>query len=425
MKEFTPSQLEAIKMSPAQDQTRGRTGRGTLVAAAIAGIAIGAAASATLVSHGAGGAAAITASAPQPNAAVQVGVATVERREAPVWSAFSGRLEAVGRVAIRPRVQGPILQAHFREGSLVKQGDLLFTIDPAPYQAEVDRLAAQVAAATARLALAGRQQARGLQLGASADLARSDVDQRINEYRAAQANLQGSIAALRTAQLNLDYTQVRAPIAGRVGKIEVTAGNLVDAGATAPVLTTLVSVDPIYASFDADEKSVADAIASLPPGGDLSTRMAQVPVEMGTLATDGTPFRGRLELLDNVVDPASGTVRVRAVFDNADGHLIPGQFARLRLGRAAPVAQIAIDERAIGIDQDRRFVMLVGPGNKATIRQVSLGASDAGRRVVTTGLNPGDRVIVDGLQHVRPGAVVSPRPAVRADNSGGVGDAAL
>ncbi len=405
MSHVSQTQLQEPNLS--QASAGRRTSRATLLGAAIAGIAIGAALSATLVSHGAGAASAITAAAPASSGAIPVGITTVERRAAPVWTAFSGRLEAVGRVAVRPRVQGPILQAHFQEGSLVKQGGLLFTFDPATYQAEVDRLQAQVNAATARLALAGRQQARGLQLGASSDLARSEVDQRINEAHAAQANLQASLAELRTAQLNLSYTQVRAPIAGRVGKIEVTAGNLVDAGATAPVLTTLVSVNPIYASFDADEKSVADAIASLPPGGDLASRIAQIPVEMGTLAADGTPFQGRLALLAKVVDPASGTIRLRAVFHNADGHLIPGQFARLRLGRAAPVPQIAIDERAIGIDQDRRFVMLVGPNNKATTRQIGLGPSEDGRRVVT-GLNPGDRVIIDGLQHIRPGVEVSP-----------------
>lgn len=341
-------------------------------------------------------------------AAVPVSVATVEQRDTSIWHDFSGRVEAVGRVEVRPRAAGTIVAAHFREGAIVKQGDLLFTIDPAPYAVEVQRAEAQVAAATARLALAAKEQQRAQQLVGSGFTPQRDVDQRVNEFLAADANLRATQAQLAAARLELSYTEVRAPITGRAGRIEVTAGNLVPAGPTAPVLTTLVSVNPVYASFEADEQSLARSLASLPGGGDLVQQIGRIPVQMGTLGTEGTPIRGTLQLVDNVVDARSGTVRVRAAFDNPDGKLMPGQFARIRLGQARTEPALAIDERAIGTDQDRRFVMVVGADNVAAYRQVTLGTTADGLRLVTSGLRPGERIVVNGLQRVRPGAAVAP-----------------
>jgi multidrug efflux system membrane fusion protein len=360
------------------------------------------------------------AAAPGP---IPVSVAVVEQKDTAIWSDFSGRVEAVGRVEVRPRAAGAILKAHFREGALVRQGDLLFTIDPAPYAAEVQGAEAQVASAQARLALGAKELQRAQQLVGNGFTPQRDVDQRVNEVRAGEANLRAMQAALDTARLNLGYTEVRAPIAGRAGRIEVTAGNLVPAGPTAPVLTTLVSVNPIYASFEADEQSLARALASLPgagqPGGDairggadITDEITGIPVQMGTLASTGTPFLGKLQLVDNLVDARSGTVRVRAAFDNPDGKLMPGQFARLRLGLAHTEPALAIDERAIGTDQDRRFVMVVGDDNKAAYRQVTLGATTDGLRLVTSGLKPGERIVVNGLQRIRPGATVAPEQVV-------------
>ncbi len=344
-------------------------------------------------------------------AAIPVSVATVEQKDTAIWSDFSGRVEAVGRVEVRPRAAGAILKAHFREGALVRQGELLFTIDPAPYAAEVQGAEANVAAASARLALANKEAVRAQQLVGNGFTPQRDVDQRVNEQRAAEANLRAMQAALDTARLNLGYTEVRAPIAGRVGRIEVTEGNLVAAGPTAPVLTTLVSVNPIYASFEADEQSIARALASLPAAaGDLVNQVGQIPVEMGTLGTQGTPFRGKLQLVDNVVDTRSGTIRVRAAFDNPEGKLMPGQFARLRLGLAHTEPALGIDERAIGTDQDRRFVMVVGANDVVAYRQVILGGTADGLRLVTDGLKPGERIVVNGLQRIRPGATVAPQP---------------
>jgi multidrug efflux system membrane fusion protein len=347
-------------------------------------------------------------SIPAELAPTPVSVAVVAQRDVILWDEFSGRLEAVDRVEIRSRVAGAVQAVHFREGALVKEGDLLITIDPDPYVAEVDRAQAQVLAAEARVALTRKEQDRAWQLQQSNSGAISDsnVDQRVGAFREAEGNLQAAQAALRAAQLNLDYTQVRAPVSGRVGRLEITVGNLVPAGPGAPVLTTLMSVDPIYASFHADEEVVMRALRSL--GEDA--RIERIPVRMSTATNNGTEFEGRLQLIDNKVDANSGTIRVRAVFENPDGRLMPGQFARVRMGQAETKSVVLINERAVGTDQNNKFVMLVDADDKAVYREVTLGASTDGLRVVTSGLKGGERIVVNGLQRVRPGAVLEPRP---------------
>jgi len=355
------------------------------------------------------------AAAPVP--AVPVSVATVEQRSAPTWDEFSGRLEAVERVEVRPRVAGVIEAVHFREGTLVKQGDLLFSIDPAPYAAEVERAKAQVLAIQARIAMTKNDLERGQQLWDSRTISQRDLDQRVNAQREAEANLRAAEAALTSAQLNLDYTSVKAPVAGRVGKIEVTIGNLVAAGPGSPVLTSLVSINPIYASFNADERAVMRALKSQPAGPNGLVALDRIPVQMGTVLSDGTPFAGHLQLIDNQVDARSGTVRVRAVFDNADGKLMPGQFARVRMGHAESQQALVISERAIGTDQDKKFVMVIGADNKANYREVKLGETSEGLRMIAGGLKAGERIVVNGLQRVKPGSVVEPTQ-VSMDGSG-------
>jgi multidrug efflux system membrane fusion protein len=353
---------------------------------------------------------AIADAPPAEPQATPVSVATVVQSNVAAWSEFSGRLEAVERVEVRSRVAGSVQSVHFREGALVKQGDLLVTIDPAPYAAEVDRAQAQALAAKARAALAKSEHERARRLWDERAIAQREYDERSNALLEADANLRAAEAALQSARLNLGYTQVRAPIAGRIGKIEVTSGNLVAAGPGAPVLTTLVSVNPIYASFDADEQIVTRALKGLPGGTSARSHIERIPVHMGTAASTDTPFEGRLQLVDNQVDARSGTVRVRAVFDNKDGALMPGQFARLRMGQASSDAALLVNERAVGTDQNKRFVMVVGADNKAVWREVTLGAPVNGLRVVTSGLKPGERVVVNGLHRVRPGALLAPQP---------------
>ncbi|HWI11796.1 MAG TPA: efflux RND transporter periplasmic adaptor subunit [Burkholderiaceae bacterium] len=342
--------------------------------------------------------------------ATAVSVATVVASDVATWDEFSGRLEAVERVDIRSRVAGTVQAVHFREGALVKKDELLLTIDPAPYAAEVDRAEAQVAAAQARLSYTRSEFERAQRLLDERAIAQREADERINAQREADANLRAAQAALQTARLSLGYTQVRAPVAGRVGRLEITVGNLVAAGPGAPVLTTLVSVSPIYASFDADEQVITRALRDLSSGSSARAQLEKIPVQMGTAATADTPFTGHLQLVDNQVDAKSGTVRVRAVFDNADGSLIPGQFAKLRMGQIKSTAALLVNERAVGTDQNKKYVMVVGNDNKAAYREVTLGAHVQGLRIVTAGLKPDERVIVNGLQRVRPGALVAPQP---------------
>ncbi len=377
-------------------------GAGMGVAAAVAGAAF-------YLELPRGAQATETASQAAPPA-IPVTVAAVEPRDVTAWQEFSGRLEAIDRVEIRPRVAGAIQSVHFREGALIKQGDLLVTIDPAPYEAAVAQAQAEVGAAKAKLDLAKVEVDRGQKLSDSRTISQSDMDTRISNYAEAGANLKAAEAALQTAQLNLDYTQVRAPIAGRVGKIAVTVGNLVAAGSSSPALTTLVSVDPIYASFSANEQTVTQALAELPATGGAVPPVEQIPVQIGTASDDGTPIKGKLQLIDNEVDAASGTVSVRAVFGNGGGRLIPGQFVRVRMGQPKAETKLLISERAIGTDQDKKFVFVVGADNKVEYRPVSLGDTSDGLRIITSGLNAGDRIIVNGLQRVRPGAVVDPKP---------------
>jgi len=347
---------------------------------------------------------------PSPAAqATPVSVATVVQSDVATWNDFSGRLEAVERVDIRSRVAGTVEAVHFREGALVKAGDLLLTIDPAPYQADVDRADAQVFAAQSRLANAKSNYERSKQLLQDHAISQREYDDSLNAQSEADANLRSAKAQLQTAQLSLGYTQVRAPVAGRVGKLEITTGNLVAAGPGAPVLTTLVSVSPIYASFDADEQVVTHALRELPAGASARAQIEKIPVQMGTVDDTATPIAGHLQLVDNQVDARSGTVRVRAVFDNADGALMPGQFAHLRMGTVKAEPALMINERAVGTDQSKKFVMVVGADDKANYREITLGANVDGLRIVTSGLKPNERVVVNGLQRVRPGALIAPQ----------------
>ena len=355
----------------------------------------------------------VSSSRAQPGAAAEppatpVSVATVVQSDVAAWDEFSGRLEAVERVDIRSRVAGTIQAVHFREGALVKKGELLLTIDPAPYAADVERADAQVAAAQARVAQAKGEHERSQRLWSEQAISKREFDERANGKGEADANLRAAQAALQTAQLSLGYTQLRAPVAGRVGKLEVTVGNLVAAGPGAPVLTTLVSVSPIYASFDADEQVVAKALKDVGAAG--ARNLDRIPVQMGTAASTDTPYEGRLQLVDNQVDAKSGTVRARAVFDNKDGQLMPGQFARIRMGQASKGTALLINERAVGTDQSKKFVLVVGADNKAVYREVTLGASVNGLRVVKGGLAANERIVVNGLQRIRPGALVTPQP---------------
>ncbi|GFM81121.1 MexE family multidrug efflux RND transporter periplasmic adaptor subunit [Pseudomonas cichorii] len=339
-------------------------------------------------------------------APVTVAVMQVKKNTIRTWDDFSGRLEAVDRVLIRPQVAGQIKEIRFQEGQLVKQGDVLLTIDAAVYAAAVAQAEAQVASARARKLYTSGEAERARKLWPARAIAQNILEQRENEALEADAQLKAAQANLRLAQINLGYTEVRAPISGRIGRREVTTGNLVAAGPEGPVLTTLVSVDPIYLSFDADEQAVVRALDTF----SQRDQLANVPVRVTGQGFQAT--EGRLQLLDNQIDPQSGTVRMRAVLANPDGQLVPGQFARLQMGQVQAREAILVEERSIGTDQDRRYVLILDDQNKVSYRQISLGARVDTQRIVTSGLAEGDRIIVDGMQRVRPGALVTPQPVI-------------
>lgn len=376
-------------------------GAGISVAALIAGASLS-------IDTPTGAHAAPAEAAAQP--AVPVTVAAVQPKSVTTWQEFSGRLEAVDRVEVRPRVAGAILSVHFREGGLVKEGDLLVSIDPEPYKAAVAQAEGQMASAQARLDYAETELERGKTLASRNTISQSDLSQRQSARAEAIANVQAARATLKSAQINLDYTQIRAPISGRAGRIEVTVGNLVAAGSASAVLTTLVSSSPIYASFDAAEELVARTLAQVDVKDGVPA-IGDVPVEASTLAST-TPVRGKLQLIDNEVNAASGTIRVRAVFDNPGGRLIPGQFVRVRMGEPKAEDRLLVSEKAIGTDQDKKFVLVVEAGDKVGYRQVQLGSVIDGQRIVEKGLSAGDRVVVSGLQRIRPGAIVAPQDEV-------------
>ncbi|CAM2195406.1 efflux RND transporter periplasmic adaptor subunit [Paraburkholderia sp. A1RI_3L] len=348
------------------------------------------------------GAMRVNANAPaqsQAAMAPEVDVANVLERSIVDWQSYSGRLEAIEKVDIRPQVSGTIVSVNFKDGALVKKGDTLFVIDPRPYQAEVDRAAAQLAAAQAGAGYAQSDWERAQRLITDNAIAKRDYDQKQNAAREASANLKAAQAALEAAQINLGYTRIVAPVSGRVSRAEITLGNVVSAGANAAPLTTLVSVSPIYASFDADEQTYLDYISHVKDG-------TKVPVDLGLANESGYSRTGTIESVDNRLDTSSGTIRVRARFDNADGTLLPGLYARIKVSGSAPHPALLIDDAAIGTDQDKKFVFVVDSANHVAYREVQLGGQQGNLRVITGGLKKGERIVVNGTQRVRPGEEV-------------------
>ncbi len=345
------------------------------------------------------------ASAPAAPEAVPVSVATVPEMPVTEWDEFSGRVQAVNRVEIRPRVPGRIDAVNFEDGQLVKEGDLLFTIDPLPFQAELARAEAVQAGAQAQVALAQTALDRSKRLIENHSIAQSELDQANANLLEAVALLKGADAAVQTAQLNLGYTKITAPVAGRVSRAEITAGNLVEAGVTA--LTTVVSVSPVYVEFDIDEQTYLRYAAN---GAMGNSGLDHIPLFIGLANEEGYPREGHLKSIDNQLDARSGTIRVRALLDNAKGDLTPGMFARVRTGGSTVAAAVLIDDRAVGTDQDKKFVLVVGSDNKTAYREIKLGPMVDGLREVRSGLKKDERIVVVGLQRVRPGDVVAPTP---------------
>ena len=331
-----------------------------------------------------------------------VSVAAAITREVTDSDDFSGRIEAIESVEIRARVNGYLTTVAFKPGSEVKRGDLLFEIDRRPFAARVAEAEAALANTRAHLDLARIETRRQAQMLKTHATSQREVDAAAAQLASLEAQARANQAAIESARLNLEYTRVTAPVDGRVGKDEVTVGNLVQGDAPdSPVLTQLVSVDPIYVSFEADEHAYLKYIAG--------ARGQSLSVQVALADEEGFPHAGRLQFVDNRIDSASGTVRMRAVLDNHDRRFTPGLFARVRLQSALGARQaVLVDERAIGTDQSRRFVLVVSADNKASYREVELGRKVGNLRVIASGLAADELIVVNGLQRVRPGAPVAP-----------------
>jgi len=336
------------------------------------------------------------AAAPAP----EVSVAPVLVKPISQWDEFSGRVEAVESVELRPRVSGYIDKVNYVEGQEVRKGDVLFTIDARSYQAEFNRAQAELNRARTQAGLARSESERARRLAEQQAIAAETAEQRRASADQAGAQVQAAQAALDAARLNLEFTKVRAPINGRAGRAMVTAGNLVTAGDAASVLTTLVSLDTVHVYFDADESTFLRYAQMARDGERPSERDQALPVKVGLSGEDGFPHEGKVDFLDNQVARSTGTIRVRALLDNADRQFTPGLFARVRLLGSGQFQAVLIDDKAVLTDQDRKYVYVLDKDSKAQRRDVQLGRNADGLRIIAQGLVAGDKVIVDGVQKV-------------------------
>jgi len=326
----------------------------------------------------------------------QVEVAEVRAQQVTLWGAFSGRIEAPQTVELRPRVSGYIEQVAFEEGELVREGEVLFVIDPRPYESRKQMAEAEVVCTHSQLALATSEAARATELWERSAISREELDQRHAAEIVAQAAVNAAEAALQSAQLDLEYTRIRAPISGRIGRAEITRGNLASADAT--LLATLVSVDPLYVYFETDQQTV-----QANPYGEAT------PVRIGLPGGQDFPYLGRLDFVDNQYNTSTGTLQYRAVLPNPDGSLWPGQFARVEMPVAAASAALLVDQKAVLTDQNRRYLYVLDDENRVSRRIVETGRRVDGLLMITDGLTAGERVVVNGLQKISfPGVEVTP-----------------
>jgi RND family efflux transporter MFP subunit len=358
--------------------------------------------------------------APAPAQAPQVSVAAVISQPVAEFDEFTGRIQPVERVEIRPRVSGYIASVNFVEGREVHKGDVLFVIDPRPYEADLKRVQADLARATTAAVLARTERERATKLLNLHAISQEEFDTRVAGSEQAVANVQAAQAAVDAAQLNLTFTRVQAPIAGLIGRAEITTGNLVSSGQT--VLTTLVSVDPVYVEFQADERMFLKYAAGA--RGVQRNQSSNQSVWVGLANEDGYPHQGAMVFLDNELNAATGTVLARGRLDNRERRYTPGMFARVKLSGNQQQDAVLIKDSAVGTDQNQRFVLVVDAQNTVQYRAVTLGPIIHGNddvdglRVIRDGLQPGETIVVNGLQRVRPGAVVTPQQVAMIVNDG-------
>lgn len=359
------------------------------------------------------------AGTPPGGAAAPVTTSPARLRQVVATQEFPARLEAVESVSVRSRVTGYIQEVHFAQGAEVRKGDLLVTIDPRPIQARVAKAEADVVALSTRLELARIELARTEKLMASQATSQRELDEKTAAVRDLEAAIKAAQAVLDAARLDLSFTRITAPIAGRAGKAEITAGNFVQTeGPESPVLTTIVSSGPIYVTFDVDERTFVRYGLK----GRGTVKGGRLPVKVGLAGEEAFPHAATLVYVDNRVDPQTGNVRCRALLDNRDGALVPGLYARVQLSDPAGSTEaVVVPDAAIGTDQDRKFVFVVDADRKAGYRPVKTGQLVEGQRVVLEGLKAGEQVIVNGLMRVRPGQPVNPSPESAAPAGGANG----
>jgi RND family efflux transporter MFP subunit len=359
--------------------------------------------------------------APPPPA---VTVTTVSERDVQEWDEFQGRIEATDNVEIRPRVSGYVEEVRFAEGKEVKKGDVLFVIDQRQYRAEVKRAEAELLKARTQVELWRSDVERAKNLLAARAISKEEYDTRIAAQRGGDAAVESAQATLDLAKLNLTFTEVTSPIDGRAGQALVRPGNLVTSGASgsgATLLTSVVAIDPVYVYFEGDENVYLKYGSLARQGTRPSSRDTKNPIRMGLANEDGYPHVGYMDFVDNQLNPQTGTIRGRAIFDNKDRLFTPGLFARLQLVGSGTYRATLMPDQAIGTDQDRKFALVVTADNHVEYRGIKLGPMIDGLRVVKDGLKDGDKVVVNGLQRVRPGIVVAPTEIELAAAAAGPG----
>lgn len=337
-----------------------------------------------------------------------VTVKTIEPQKVRIWSEFSGRLQAVDTAEIRPEVSGRITKVNFEDGDLVKAGDVLFVIDPRPYEAAVARAEARVATAKANFVYAQLEMNRAANMIKTEAVAKRIYDERFNANEVAVAAIKSAEADLKQAKVDLEHAHVQAPISGRAGRVELTVGNLVQPGANSPLMTRIVANDPIYADFEVDEQTYLDSVRNVAHNRNLERK---IPVRLYLNGNKEDVFTGTIYTFDNRLDVGSGTIRARAKFDNKDGVLLPGMFVTVALGKSEDEEALLVPQQAISTDQNKNYVFIVGKDNRVIYREVSLGKEYGNQRIVLKGLEPGDRVVINGMQHIKVGELVNPEEA--------------
>jgi len=351
---------------------------------------------------------------PQQQGPLPVNVITAVEKEVTEWDEFTGRIEAVESVDIRPRVSGYITEIHFKAGAMVNKGDLLFVIDPRPYQADLDRAVANQEQAEAQLKLAQIDYKRTEALRQKSVVSPEEFDQKAASLQQAEASVRSAQAARDSAALNLDFTRITSPLTGRVSNERVTAGNLVTAGGADTVLTTVVSVDPFYVYIDADENSLLKYLKLREEGTRKSAVDGQIPAFIELANETGFPHEGYIDFVDNRLDPNTGTQRARGVFKTWNERLAPGFFVRMRIPGGGKYQAVLIDDKVISSQQGVKYVFVVKADNTVEHRNIETGPIFDGKRIVKSGLKDGEKVVSTRLQIVQPGMPVAPVPEKRA-----------